>query len=88
MIAAILVAAGRGTRAGSAAGAPKQYAELAGKPLLLHTLAPFLAHPAIALVQVVIHADDRPLYDSIIPNVDKIRAPVSGGATRHCGRSP
>ena len=38
--AALIVAAGRGTRAG--ADVPKQYAPLAGEPLLAHTLRAFV----------------------------------------------
>ncbi len=54
-IAAIIVAAGRGTRAG--AGLPKQWRILAGKPVLAHTLAAFRKAGLDRLV-LVLHPDD------------------------------
>ena len=48
---AILVAAGRGTRAG---GAPKQFAELAGRTVLWHALRPFAANARIDSVRAVV----------------------------------
>ncbi|PKQ04147.1 MAG: bifunctional 2-C-methyl-D-erythritol 4-phosphate cytidylyltransferase/2-C-methyl-D-erythritol 2,4-cyclodiphosphate synthase, partial [Alphaproteobacteria bacterium HGW-Alphaproteobacteria-11] len=41
-VVALIVAAGRGSRAGP--GAPKQYRELGGSPVLRRTLAAFAAH--------------------------------------------
>ena len=82
--AALIVAAGRGSRAGTTIGAPKQYASLAGEAMLTHTLRAFLGHAAVDLVKVVIHPDDRPLYDRATTSVrDRLGAePVHGGATR------
>jgi 2-C-methyl-D-erythritol 4-phosphate cytidylyltransferase len=54
--AAIIVAAGRGTRAGG--DLPKQWREVAGKPVILHTLQAFCEHPQIDCVILVLHADD------------------------------
>lgn len=80
--AALIVAAGRGSRMG-AVGAPKQYLEIAGKTVLSHTLGKFDLHPEIDLVQVVIHADDHDLYAASVAGVGaKLAAPVDGGATR------
>jgi len=76
---ALVVAAGRGHRLGGAL--PKQYLHAAGQPLLRHAVAAFLRHPAIDDARVVIHADDRPLYDAAMAGLDPL-APVSGGATR------
>ena len=59
-IAAVIVAAGRGLRAGG--DVPKQYRALAGEPVIRPTLAAFLAHPQIGAVQPVIHPDDAPLF--------------------------
>lgn len=51
-IAALIVAAGKGERAGG--GMPKQYAELGGKAMVAWAVDAFLAHPAISSVHVVI----------------------------------
>ncbi len=80
---AIIVAAGRGRRAGL--GLPKQYRPVAGRPVLAHTLAPFLVHPAIDAVICAIHPDDRDLYDAAIaghPGRERLVPPAHGGETR------
>jgi 2-C-methyl-D-erythritol 4-phosphate cytidylyltransferase/2-C-methyl-D-erythritol 2,4-cyclodiphosphate synthase len=59
-IAALIVAAGRGSRAGQ--GIPKQYRRLGGKPVLTRTLQAFMGHPRIDRLIVVIHPDDQDLY--------------------------
>lgn len=51
--AAIIVAAGRGSRAGG--DIPKQWQSLAGKPVLAHTLAAFAGYPRV----LVVHPDDH-----------------------------
>lgn len=76
---ALIVAAGRGQRFGT--GLPKQYAHLAGVPLLRHSLQAFARHPAIARVRAVIHPDDRDLYDAAAEGLD-VAPPVAGGASR------
>lgn len=77
--AALVVAAGRGHRFG--AELPKQFLSLAGKPVLRHALEAFAAHPAIAVVQTVIHPDDRGLYEDAAAGLD-LRPPADGGETR------
>ena len=77
--AALVVAAGRGQRFGGSL--PKQYATLAGVPLLRHSLRAFAAHPAITEVRAVIHPDDRPLYDAAAAGLD-LAEPVAGGRSR------
>ncbi len=79
--AAVIVAAGRGERLG-ATGGPKQYRMLAGKSVLQRTLDCFTKHPAIDIVQVVIHPDDRALYDAAVHQHEKLADPVGGGVTR------
>ncbi len=84
-IAALVVAAGRGMRAG--AGLPKQYRLLDGIPVLTHTLRALCAHPDITTIVVAIHADDAALYADCIAKLeprerDRLLAPVHGGATR------
>jgi 2-C-methyl-D-erythritol 4-phosphate cytidylyltransferase/2-C-methyl-D-erythritol 2,4-cyclodiphosphate synthase len=60
-IAALIVAAGRGSRAG--AGTPKQWQTLAGMRVMDHTLRIFTDHPRIDRILVVLHADDTHLLD-------------------------
>ncbi|MCU0900452.1 MAG: bifunctional 2-C-methyl-D-erythritol 4-phosphate cytidylyltransferase/2-C-methyl-D-erythritol 2,4-cyclodiphosphate synthase [Cypionkella sp.] len=70
--AAIIVAAGRGTRAGG--DLPKQWQLLAGKPVLDHTIDAFFGR--VDRVCVVIHPDD-------LPRAARFGLPlVAGGATR------
>jgi len=76
---ALIVAAGRGSRFGGAA--PKQYARLAGLPLLRHSLLAFAGHPKIDAVQAVIHPDDRDLFDAAAEGL-KLLPPVDGGESR------
>ncbi len=77
--AALIVAAGRGVRAGGAV--PKQYAAVAGEALIRHTLRAFLGHPAVDGVLVAIHADDDEAYRAATAGLD-LMAPVVGGASR------
>jgi len=78
-IAALIVAAGRGTRAG--AGIPKQYHMIAGKSVLRWSVEALMKHRHISVFQVVIHADDRALYDVSMQGLT-LQPPVIGGATR------
>jgi len=70
--AAIIVAAGRGLRAG--AGLPKQWRPLAGRPVVAHALAAFAGMARV----LVIHPDDRALAESVADGA----LIVEGGATR------
>ena len=79
IVHALIVAGGRGSRAGD--GVPKQYRPLGGRVVLRHSVETLLAHPGIAAVQVVIHPDDRDLYDAAVSGL-ALPAPVDGGATR------
>lgn len=56
MIWAVIPAAGRGTRFGGEV--PKQYLEVAGRPLIAHALDALLSHPRIAGAMVALSADD------------------------------
>jgi 2-C-methyl-D-erythritol 4-phosphate cytidylyltransferase / 2-C-methyl-D-erythritol 2,4-cyclodiphosphate synthase len=79
--AALIVAAGQGTRAGGAI--PKQYARLGEESVLARTLGVFLGHPGIDLAMVVIAETDRALYDAAIPSDHpKLLPPAAGGETR------
>jgi 2-C-methyl-D-erythritol 4-phosphate cytidylyltransferase / 2-C-methyl-D-erythritol 2,4-cyclodiphosphate synthase len=78
---AIIVAAGRGTRAGDGEF-PKQYRRIGGVPILRLTLDTFLAHPRGINVLVIIAPGDEALFGSVAPQEDRLLAPVLGGATR------
>lgn len=56
MVIAGIVAGGRGTRMGQNI-LPKQFLELAGKPIVIHTIEKFLASSEIDAVVVGIHKD-------------------------------
>ena len=53
---AVIVAAGRGVRAGGET--PKQWREIAGRPMVDHTVAAFEGAPGIGPVVLVIHPED------------------------------
>ena len=53
---AVIPAAGRGTRVGG--DVPKQYLEVAGRPLIAHALQALLAHPRVAGAMVALSPDD------------------------------
>ena len=76
---ALIVAAGRGHRAGGAL--PKQYRSIGGRMLLRYSAEAFAAHPAVSGVRVVIHPDDRALYAQAIAGLE-LMDPVEGGETR------
>jgi len=81
--AAVIVAAGRGTRARGVGEPPKQYLPLAGMPVLGHALRLFSRHPGIARSVVVYNPEDAQLYDkAAVPFKDALLPPVAGGATR------
>jgi 2-C-methyl-D-erythritol 4-phosphate cytidylyltransferase/2-C-methyl-D-erythritol 2,4-cyclodiphosphate synthase len=77
-IVALLVAAGRGSRAGG--GVPKQYRPLAGRPLLVHALD-HLRSPPIDEVIVVIGAGQEALYEAAVDG-RALPSPVAGGNER------
>lgn len=83
-VVAIIVAAGRGARAGG--GLPKQYRNLGGRPVLARTLQAFAFHPRIDRIQPVLNWDDRDLYRNVVQTLpdgaSKLREPVAGGPTR------
>lgn len=78
-VAAVIVAAGRGSRAGGEV--PKVYRPLGGQPMIRFSLSRFAGDRHIRLVQPVIHADDAHLYDAAAGGLDLL-PPVIGGATR------
>jgi 2-C-methyl-D-erythritol 4-phosphate cytidylyltransferase/2-C-methyl-D-erythritol 2,4-cyclodiphosphate synthase len=78
-VAAVVVAAGRGLRAGG--DMPKQYRRLAGEPAIRASLRLFAQHPEVSMVQAVIHPDDGARFGAAAAGL-KLLAPVFGGATR------
>jgi 2-C-methyl-D-erythritol 4-phosphate cytidylyltransferase/2-C-methyl-D-erythritol 2,4-cyclodiphosphate synthase len=81
---ALVVAAGRGSRAGTG-DAPKQYRSIGGLPVLRRTLLGLASAPSIDAIQVVIHRDDLPLYDASVTGLTlpcELLPAVIGGATR------
>jgi 2-C-methyl-D-erythritol 4-phosphate cytidylyltransferase/2-C-methyl-D-erythritol 2,4-cyclodiphosphate synthase len=80
-VAVVVVAAGRGERAGRADG-PKQYREIGGAAVIARTVDAFLGHPAIGEIVVVIHADDHALLAKALgERLARVRV-VEGGKTR------
>lgn len=83
-IGIVIVAAGRGERAGSPEEGPKQYRIIGGRPVIEHTLETFLHWPQTSAVTIVIHADDEVLLAPVITRLsaqDRVKV-VTGGATR------
>jgi 2-C-methyl-D-erythritol 4-phosphate cytidylyltransferase/2-C-methyl-D-erythritol 2,4-cyclodiphosphate synthase len=76
---ALIVAGGRGSRFGGPL--PKQYALLAGQPVLRRTLTVFRTAPGIDRIQVVIGPGDEAHYRTAITGFD-LPPPVEGGASR------
>jgi len=84
-LAIIIVAAGRGQRAGE--GLPKQYRQLAGCMVLTRTIEALHAAAPNAKLLTVIHPDDRNLYEEAVEATSAdaqaaLLSYVHGGATR------
>jgi 2-C-methyl-D-erythritol 4-phosphate cytidylyltransferase/2-C-methyl-D-erythritol 2,4-cyclodiphosphate synthase len=77
--AAILVAAGRGLRAG--AGGPKQYRTVGGQTVIFRAMAAFCRHPDVTTVQPVVNPDDIAVFNEAVRSLNHA-APANGGATR------
>ncbi|MDN5002146.1 bifunctional 2-C-methyl-D-erythritol 4-phosphate cytidylyltransferase/2-C-methyl-D-erythritol 2,4-cyclodiphosphate synthase [Bradyrhizobium sp. GCM10027634] len=77
--AVVLVAAGRGLRAG--AGGPKQYREIGGVPVIYRAMEAFSTHPDVFVVQPVVNPDDSAMFAAAVGGL-KHEAPTNGGATR------
>src|SRR5271154_1705347 len=84
-VALLVVAAGRGLRLG--AERPKQYLNCAGRPLIAHTMEALASAWPFSAVTIVIHGDDRAMYDKALAHWPRaaaaaLGAPAIGGATR------
>src|SRR3954451_22102506 len=78
-VAAVVVAAGRGTRTGL--DYPKQYKVMGGSPMVRESLRVFTTHPEVQVVLPVIHPDDGARF-AAAAEVLELATPVAGAATR------
>jgi 2-C-methyl-D-erythritol 4-phosphate cytidylyltransferase / 2-C-methyl-D-erythritol 2,4-cyclodiphosphate synthase len=78
-VAAVVVAAGRGARAGG--GLPKQYRTIGSEPVIRSSLALMSWHGEISAVVPVIHPDDAASYQAASSGL-RLLPPIHGGATR------
>jgi 2-C-methyl-D-erythritol 4-phosphate cytidylyltransferase/2-C-methyl-D-erythritol 2,4-cyclodiphosphate synthase len=79
-VAAIIVAAGKGGRAGG--GLPKQFRALGGETVLRRSLRLFAAHSGVDAVQAVIDPVHDAEYRQSASEIAKLLVPVPGGSTR------
>lgn len=80
--AVVIVAAGRGERAGQSVEGPKQYRRIGGRPVLQWTVEAFLRDFAFPLIVVLIHPDDIERAEATLsPFGDRVRL-VVGSITR------
>ena len=79
-IAAVIVAAGRGTRAAGST-VPKQFRSVGGKAVLRHCLTAFAGCGLIHTIQPVIRPEDEGLYRQAADGLS-VNEPVAGGDTR------
>ncbi len=82
MNVAIIAAAGQGTRIGGKRA--KQFLELAGAPIIFHTLKPFERCDAIHEITLVLPAEEVAGFLELTPKfaLRKLTRVVAGGATR------
>ena len=78
-VAAVVVAAGQGVRAGG--DLPKQFRRIAGETLLRRALSSFTEAPKVKLVQPVIRSEDADIVRAEMEGLS-VLPPVVGGATR------
>src|ERR1700756_3013848 len=77
--AAIVVAAGRGLRAGS--GGPKQYRSIGGQTVIFRAMEAFCSHPQVFAVQPVVNPDDTAVFTAAVSAL-RYAPPAAGGPTR------
>ncbi len=82
MNVAIIAAAGQGRR--MASSRPKQFLELAGTPILFHTIKVFEVCDVVQKLIVVVPAEERNIFLDLSRNQNfkKLDQVVTGGATR------
>ena len=82
MNVAIIVAGGKGTRFGG--NRPKQFLELRGTPIIVHTLRQFQSAQEIDSVVVVVPPDEVNRFRATVEEfaLDKVKKVMGGGDTR------
>lgn len=85
MNTAIIVAAGSGQRFRS--DIPKQFVEIGGKPIILHSIERFAECESVSQIIVVLSSDEvdrfsKRLNESLVEKVEKVAKIVAGGSTR------
>src|SRR4029077_14500246 len=75
---AIIVAAGSGSRFNSET--PKQFLELCGRSVIVHTIERFQSAPSVDSIVIVLAEDQRESLKT--DSFDKIKCIVAGGDTR------
>jgi 2-C-methyl-D-erythritol 4-phosphate cytidylyltransferase / 2-C-methyl-D-erythritol 2,4-cyclodiphosphate synthase len=78
-VTALIVAAGKGERAGS--GVPKQYRLLGGKPVLRWAVESLIRHPAVQSTRVVIGKGQQELAKAALDGVE-VGEFIEGGSER------
>ena len=78
---AIIFAGGSGVRMG--AGIPKQFLEINGKPILVHTLQLFQYHDQIDAIYISVLEDYIPYVEDLAEeyHLTKVKHVLAGGAT-------
>jgi 2-C-methyl-D-erythritol 4-phosphate cytidylyltransferase len=79
-VIAIVLAGGSGSRFGAAV--PKVLVDLAGRPVLAHSLEVLDRHPSVDDVVIVVREADQAAVNALDLPRRKLRALVAGGATR------
>ena len=82
MITAMLFAGGKGARMKSV-DLPKQFLEVGGKPIIIHTMEHFARHPMVDHIVVACKEEWIGHLEKLIEqfNVPKVKSIVPGGAT-------
>ena len=78
-VAAVVVAAGKGSRVGG--DTPKQFRRVGDEIMLRRTLVTLIEAPGVGMVQPVIRGEDRALFDHAADRLELL-PPALGGATR------
>ena len=82
MNTAIIVAAGRGLRIGS--DKPKQFLEIHGKPIIIHTLGRFDVCPDVDEIILVLPENETEMFGEILErfSIKTVTKIIAGGKTR------